>query len=293
MPYSEVTVAGYNASPPPDDGTQVAANEVTWAGIKSKIGDPIKTAFDTCQTNITDVVDNEIEAYFWAEPTTAVLFYQAAAPTNWTKSVANNDKAIRIVSGLTGGTAGGTTAFSSVLAARTIAQANLPNVNFSNSLTAASHTHSISITSGNNNVGHTHTYSGTTSGRSAAHTHSGTTGTMNSNTSHSHSEEGVSNNTTANAGPDRTIVSGTSQNTGSTNTDHTHSFSTGTESADHTHTYSGTTSGISANHTHLVSGTSGSSGSLAVSGTVSSGGSGTAMDFAIQYMDCIVATKDT
>ena len=289
MPYSEVTVAGYNASPPPDDGTQVAANEVTWAGIKSKIGDPIKTAFDTCQTNITDVVDNEIEAYFWAEPTTAVLFYQAAAPTNWTKSVANNDKAIRIVSGLTGGTAGGTTAFSSVLAARTIAQANLPNVNFSNSLTAASHTHSISITSGNNNVGHTHTYSGTTSGRSVGHTHSGTTS---SSGSHNHSEEGVQNNSTANAGPDRTTVSGDTNDT-STDGSHTHTMTTGTESADHTHTYSGTTSGISVNHTHLVSGTSGSSGSLAVSGTVSSGGSGTAMDFAIQYMDCIVATKDT
>ena len=75
---------------------------------------------------------------------TVALFYQAAAPTGWTVSDADSDKAIRIVSGASGlgGAAGGTTAFSSVFAARTIAQANLPNVTLTG--TAASdgaHTH--------------------------------------------------------------------------------------------------------------------------------------------------------
>ncbi len=50
---------------------------------------------------------------------TAILFYQAAAPTGWTKSVANNDKVLRVVSGATGGSAGGTTAFSSVFTNQT------------------------------------------------------------------------------------------------------------------------------------------------------------------------------
>lgn len=58
---------------------------------------------------------------------TAMLFVQTAAPTGWTKSTTHNDKALRVVSGTA--SSGGTTAFSSILAARTIAQANLPNYN--------------------------------------------------------------------------------------------------------------------------------------------------------------------
>ena len=50
--YTSVTVTGYNASPPPDDGTQVATNEITWAGIKTKIGDPLNTAIASVNTNI-------------------------------------------------------------------------------------------------------------------------------------------------------------------------------------------------------------------------------------------------
>ncbi len=56
---------------------------------------------------------------------TALPFYQTAAPTGWTKSTTNNDKAMRVVSG-SGGVSGGTTAFTSVFAGRTIAQNNLP-----------------------------------------------------------------------------------------------------------------------------------------------------------------------
>lgn len=39
---------------------------------------------------------------------TVMIFAQAAAPVGWTKLVTQNDKALRIVSGATGGTAGGT-----------------------------------------------------------------------------------------------------------------------------------------------------------------------------------------
>lgn len=44
---------------------------------------------------------------------TTMIFYQASAPTSWTKSTTNNDKALRVVSG-TGGSSGGTVAFSTV-----------------------------------------------------------------------------------------------------------------------------------------------------------------------------------
>jgi hypothetical protein len=46
---------------------------------------------------------------------TVMLFGQATAPTGWTKLVTQNDKALRIVSGSTGGTAGGSLAVSSGL----------------------------------------------------------------------------------------------------------------------------------------------------------------------------------
>lgn len=42
-PYVSVSISGYNASPPPDDGSQVASNIVTWAFHKVKIGDPLRT----------------------------------------------------------------------------------------------------------------------------------------------------------------------------------------------------------------------------------------------------------
>lgn len=42
---------------------------------------------------------------------TLMLFYQASAPTGWTKSTAQNNKALRVVSG-TGGVSGGTVGFS-------------------------------------------------------------------------------------------------------------------------------------------------------------------------------------
>jgi hypothetical protein len=63
------------------------------------------------------------------QPGVSALFFQAAAPIFWTKSAANDNKAIRIVSGAGGGT-GGSTNFTSVFAARTVARNQLPNVDF-------------------------------------------------------------------------------------------------------------------------------------------------------------------
>ena len=66
---------------------------------------------------------------------TVMLFVQTAAPTGWTKSVAHNDKALRVVSGTasSGGSVAFTTAFASGLSAgaTTLSTAQIP-----------SHTHS-------------------------------------------------------------------------------------------------------------------------------------------------------
>lgn len=74
---------------------------------------------------------------------TVMIFYQATAPTGWTGSDAHSDYALRVVSQTSGlgGSAGGSTAFSLVMTARTITASNLPD-------------HSITIT----DPGHTHTY---------------------------------------------------------------------------------------------------------------------------------------
>lgn len=51
--YSSVTVADYNATPPADDGSAVAANLVKWSTVKTKLGDPVKTALESVNTNVS------------------------------------------------------------------------------------------------------------------------------------------------------------------------------------------------------------------------------------------------
>ena len=113
---------------------------------------------------------------------------------------------------------------------------------------------------------HTHTGSGTTANNNVGHTHTWS-GTTSTDPGHTHSDSTVSFANGTNAGGGANVVVGpTSTTTGL--------------GGSHNHTVSGTTSGVSANHTHTFSFTSDSSGS------------GTAMDFAIQYVDTIIAVKD-
>lgn len=60
---------------------------------------------------------------------TVMIFGQTAAPSGWTKSALNDDHALRLTTGTA--STGGSTAFTSIMAARTIAQSNLPNVTLS------------------------------------------------------------------------------------------------------------------------------------------------------------------
>ncbi len=51
--YTTVTVSGYNASPPSDDGAQTAANKVKWnTDVKGKIGDPLLQAVNDIDANV-------------------------------------------------------------------------------------------------------------------------------------------------------------------------------------------------------------------------------------------------
>lgn len=152
----------------------------------------------------------------------------------------------------------------------------------SHSHTVNSHTHAISITSGNNSVGHTHSVSGTSGTVSSDHTHtySGNTGAVSANHTHSFSASATTttNKHRHNAPHNLASFSGSgtayahlyNANNGTTAkytnrytgyNEHSHtvsvSGSTGGISANHSHGFSGTTSGISANHSHTISFTSG------------------------------------
>jgi len=168
---------------------------------------------------------------------TVMLFVQTAAPTGWTKSTAHDDKALRVVSGTA--SSGGTTAFTSVLTSRTIAEANLPV-----------HTHGVSGTTAAEGS-HTHTFSATTS----------------TDGNHSHTYLNHPNHTSSD-GTGNPHPSGSSLSSATTDA-----------GGSHNHGVSGTTA-AGTSHTHSISFTSASTGS------------GTAMDFAIQYVDVIIATKD-
>lgn len=53
-PYTSPTLhTNYNTSPPPDDGTQVAANLAQWADVKTKLADVLKTTDENLDTNIS------------------------------------------------------------------------------------------------------------------------------------------------------------------------------------------------------------------------------------------------
>jgi hypothetical protein len=70
-------------------------------------------------------VDNAVLSATGGFPAgTVMLFYQAAAPTGWTKLTTQNDKALRVVSG-SGGVAGGSNSFSTVMGQTTVGNTTL------------------------------------------------------------------------------------------------------------------------------------------------------------------------
>jgi hypothetical protein len=190
---------------------------------------------------------------------TALVFAQATAPTGWTKKTTDNDKALRVVSGSTGGTAGGTVAFTTAFASRTVSDV---------ALTAAQM------------PSHTHTQQG-----------SFTTGFVSAD--HAHNQQGGFNSGTESADHQHHfgasyIGSGIGSNGGYVNSTDNGGATTGFRLAAHVHgtTISGGTSGITVNHTHAVT----------ISGGTTSAGSDQThnhtLDMRVQYVDTIICKKD-
>jgi hypothetical protein len=121
--------------------------------------------------------------------TTAILFYQAAAPTGWTKSTTHDNKALRVVSGAGGGS-GGTTAFTTVFTNQTPTISNGTLAVAATTLTTAqvpSHTHSYTSPGGNVCVTYPFGGCGSTAAGPAG---GGTTGSAFTGGSHTHSISG-------------------------------------------------------------------------------------------------------
>jgi microcystin-dependent protein len=134
---------------------------------------------------------------------TVMVFYQSAAPTLWTKSTAQNDKALRVVSGTGGGT-GGTHALSTPpsLAHTHTGNAHVHSIgahSHGNNLSAAAHTLSTAEM-----PSHNHTYWANNSSPTNSWTHyqmnygyNKNTGNTGGGGSHSHSMSGSVSNSVA------------------------------------------------------------------------------------------------
>ena len=64
-PYVSPSLTGYNASPPPDDSSEVDANALKWSTHTTKIGDPLKTyaeAIDAALETAFDAVYDQTQA---------------------------------------------------------------------------------------------------------------------------------------------------------------------------------------------------------------------------------------
>lgn len=232
MAYTEVTIASYNANPPADDGTTGSSNRTRWVQVKNKLFDPLLTAIETLDDNVfaaiavaeTDVTTLEssissletavggLTTALSAPNGTAMLFQQTSAPTGWTKGSSYNDYALRLVTGTA--STGGSTAFSSIFTARTVATANLPS--------------------------HTHTFS--------------------------QSDVAITFDSAVSGGFFLYFV-------------------------DRGNTSGGDASGGSSRVTDLDGNTDTITGTVSISGTTGSSGSGGTWDFAIQYVDFILATR--
>ena len=75
-PFTSVSVSGYNASPPADDASQVSGNQLTWDFHKTKIGDPLKTAIESINTNAVNAFANRLGTTFELKTSN----YSIAAP---------------------------------------------------------------------------------------------------------------------------------------------------------------------------------------------------------------------
>lgn len=55
--FSSQSTSGYASASPPDDGSQVAANLITWSGVRTKLTDVLKTFAEAINTALVSALD--------------------------------------------------------------------------------------------------------------------------------------------------------------------------------------------------------------------------------------------
>jgi hypothetical protein len=240
--------------------------EIGSVPYQSKIGDEPTTSFTNAGTAgyflKSNGAGNAPEWAAIAAPTEAIpsgsamLFYQASAPTGWTKQTTHNDKSLRVVSG-TGGGSGGSTAFTSVFTSRT------PTGSVSGSTDGASANLSIDQA---------------LIGIAVDQTTLSTAQMPN----HGHSfENGFFAENNGNYGNFGSSVQGSNNGHDNDNRPFTRGDNTGGAGSSNSHSHS-----LSQNsHAHGISQSNHSHG-------MSASFSGNSMDFAVQYVDVIICTRN-
>ncbi len=56
-PYTSVAIAGFNSSPPSDDGAQTGSNQLEWQKHVDKLGTPTKDLGEGVNTNVLAAFD--------------------------------------------------------------------------------------------------------------------------------------------------------------------------------------------------------------------------------------------
>lgn len=194
---------------------------------------------------------------------TKMLFVQTAAPTGWTKDVVHNDKALRIVSGVA--STGGTVAFTTAFASKAVTGSNTAVAITEAQMPSHTHTQQGTFTSAGQSANHTHAVNINTGTESATHTHQVSEG----------SNVGTAGGLTS--GDDFTNTVAAQSTTSANNVLHIHNVN-------------GDTGINSANHTHATAIT-GPTTSTGGDGTHNHTFTGTAINLAVQYVDCIICSK--
>lgn len=69
--YTTQSTSGYNASPPPDDGSQSASNLVAWSTHKTKLTDPLKTFGEGINTALVAALNTSVRQIASADSSVA------------------------------------------------------------------------------------------------------------------------------------------------------------------------------------------------------------------------------
>ena len=254
------------------DGVDVAARNTLFGGLTSSSGVLTDGVTATTQAQSDNTTKVSTTAYVrtaianaQAFPSgTVMLFYQASAPTGWTKVTTQNNKALRVVSGTGGGT-GGSNAFTDTLTGSIGITANAANTTATGNVSVANNTAGGSVSIANASTGGTVNNHTLTTAEMPSHSHSYQQNYDCNNVISGYQNWGITCN--ANQG----------SNTGNTGGGggHSHGFTGG--SHNHNANFTGSA------HAHNASFT-GSAHNHSI--TVGN------LDLAVQYVDVILASKD-